>query len=457
MVDEVEVLGPHRIRFSFHDHVPKRERLGLPGGTPVFSKAWFEETGTRLDESADQLFMSTGVYVLDEFDTNRRVIYKRNPDYWGGADHPLQIGRNNFDRIRVEYFADGGTAFEGFTAGGLYTFRVENSSLHWATSYDFPGGVQNGHVIKAELPDGSVGTAQSFVFNLDREKWQDPRVRDAVGMMFNFEWSNETLFYGIYSRVDSFWPGTDLAATGVPSEGEVALLQPLVDDGLLPASILTNEARVPPPVLDGKRNRPGRRTFRAASALLDEAGWEIGDDGKRRNAAGGEVLTLDILSFSPLFDRIINPYVENLARLGIAAKLDRVDNAQYVERRRSGDFDLVGHGIAMGGFEPGIGLEQWFHSKTADDSSRNLMRLRDPAVDQLLPKVVEAKTLDELYTTVHALDRVLRHIGFTVPQWYKPVHTVAYYDIFGRPETLAPPWIPACWITGGTMPTNTTH
>ncbi|WP_300519889.1 extracellular solute-binding protein [Aliiroseovarius sp.] len=432
VVENVEVLGPYQIRFTFNDNVPKRERLSFPGGTPVFSKAWFEETGARLDESSDQLFMSTGAYVLDEYEINRRVVYKRNPDYWG-ADHPMQIGRNNFDRIRIEYFADGTAAFEGFTAG-VYTMRIENSSLLWATSYDFPG-VQKGNVIKAEFPDGSVGTAQSFVFNLDRPNWQDPRVREAVGMMFNFEWSNETLFYGLYTRVDSFWPGTDLAATGVPTQEEIALLQPLVDEGLMPASVLTDEAQVPP-VLDGDRNRPDRRSFRAASALLDEAGWEIGDDGKRRNAAG-EVLTLDILSVSPLFDRIINPYVENLTRLGIEAKLDRVDNAQYVERRRSGDFDLVNHGFSMG-FEPGIGLEQWFASKTADDSSRNLMRLRNPAVDRLLPKVVEATTLDELRTSVHALDRVLRYIGFTVPQWYKDVHTVAYYDMFGRPEALPP-------------------
>jgi microcin C transport system substrate-binding protein len=432
VVDEVEVLGPHRIRFTFTDKLPKRERLAFPGGTPVFSKAWFEQTGTRLDDSSDKLFMSTGAYVLDEYEINRRVVYKRNPDYWGN-EHPMQIGRNNFDRIRIEYFADATAAFEGFSAG-VYTFRTENSSLHWATSYDFPA-VERGHIVKAELPDGSVGTAQTFVFNLDRERWQDSRVRDAVGLMFNFEWSNETLFYGLYTRVDSFWPGTELAATGAPTESEVALLRPLVDEGMLPASILTEEARMPP-VLDAKRNRPDRRAFRAASALLDEAGWEVGDDGKRRNAAG-EVLTLDILSVSPLFDRIINPYVENLTGLGVEAKLDRVDNAQYVERRRSGDFDLVGHGFSMG-FEPGVGLEQWFHSKTADDSSRNLMRLRSPAVDRLLPKVIEATTLDELYTSVHALDRVLRHIGFAVPQWYKDVHTVAYYDMFGHPAEIPP-------------------
>jgi len=428
----VEILGPHQIKFSFTPEAPIRERVGLAGGTPVFSKAWFEETGSRLDESSDQLFMSTGPYVLDNFDINRRVVYGRNPTYWG-ADHPINVGRNNFDTIRVEYFADSTAAFEGFKAGA-YTFREESSSLIWATGYDFPS-IDAGHVIKTELADGAIGTAQSFVFNLDRTDWQDKRVRDAIGMMFNFEWSNETLFYGLYTRVNSFWPGSHLAATGTPSAQELAILQPLVDEGLLPATILTDKAALAP-VMDGKENRPGRRIYRAASKLLDDAGWEIGDDGIRRNAQG-EVLELVILSFSPQFDRILNPYIENLTRLGVRAKLDRVDNAQYIERRRSGDFDLVGHGISMG-YEPGIGLEQWFASKTADNSSRNLMRLRNEAVDRIIPSVVASQNLDELTTSVHALDRVLRSLGFTVPQWYKDVYTVAYYDMYAHPAELPP-------------------
>lgn len=431
MIESVELIDDHTIKFTFTDEAPVRDRMGFAGGTPVFSKAWFEETGTRLDESADAPFMSTGPYVLESRDINRQIVYSRNENYWG-ADHPMNIGRHNFDRIRVEYFADAQAAFEAFKAGA-FTYRVENSSLIWATGYDFPA-LNDGHVIKEELPDGTVGTAQSFVFNLDRENWQDRRVRAAISMVFNFEWSNEALFYGLYDRVYSFWPGTELAASGTPSEGELAILEPLVDEGLLDASILTDEA-VMPPVNEAASNRPARAVFRAAGKLLEEAGWVPGADGIRRR--DGEVLSLEILGFDPAFDRILNPYVENLRQLGVDAKVERVDSAQYVENRRAGDFDLVSHSFQMS-FEPGIGLEQWFASKTADDSSRNLMRLRNEAVDRIIPTIVAARTLDELETGTHALDRTLRALQFIVPQWFKPVHTVAYWDFYGRPETIPP-------------------
>jgi len=431
LLEDVEVIDDHTIKFTFTDEAPVRERITFAGGTPVFSKAWFEETGTRLDEASDAPFMSTGPYVLDRAETNARVVYRYNPDYWG-ADHPFNIGQNNFETVRVEYFGDPTAAFEGFKAGA-YTFRAENSSKNWATSYDFPG-VDKGWVIKAELPDGKVGTAQSFVFNLGDETWADPRVREALGQMFNFEWSNQSLFYGLYERVDSFWPGSDLAATGTPSEGEIALLQPLVDDGLLPASILTDPV-IAPPGNDADQNRPARGAYRAAGRLLDEAGWEVGSDGLRTK--DGEVLEAVFLTYDPLFDRIINPIVENMAILGVKAVLERVDVSQYIERRRSGDFDVVSHSISMG-FEPGIGLEQWFHSKTADDSSRNLMRLKSEAVDRLIPAAVDADTLQDLSTAVHALDRVLLSVRFTIPQWFKNKYTVAYYDMYEHPEEIPP-------------------
>lgn len=427
----VEVIDPYTVKFTFTDEAPARDRIAFAGGTTVFSKAWFEETGTRIDESSETPFMSTGAYVLDSFDTNARIVYRYNPDYWG-ADHPFSIGMNNFETIRVEYFGDPTAAFEGFKAGA-YTFRNENSSKNWATSYDFPG-VENGWVVKEELPSGDVGTAQSFVFNLDDETWADPAVREALGMMFNFEWSNQSLFYGLYARVESFWPGSDLAATGTPTQGEVALLQPLVDEGLLPESILTDPV-VAAPVNDADQNRPARGAYRTAGRLLDEAGWEVGSDGLRTK--DGEVLEVVFLTYDPLFDRIINPIVENMAVLGVKAMLERVDVSQYIERRRSGDFDIVGHSLSMTN-EPGSGLEQWFHSKTADDSSRNLMRLRNDAVDRLIPAAVEATTLEDLATAVHALDRVLLSLRFTIPQWFKNKHTVAYYNMYEHPEEIPP-------------------
>jgi microcin C transport system substrate-binding protein len=190
-----------------------------------------------------------------------------------------------------------------------------------------------------------------------------------------------------------------------------------------------------PPVHDAEKNRPSRKAYRQANKLLADAGWQIGDSGFLEQ--DGRPLSAVFLTYSPTFDRVINPIVENLKQLGVDAKLERVDIPQYIERTRSGDFDLVTHSFSMG-FEPGTSLEQWFHSKTADDSSRNLMRLRDPAVDALLPEIAKAQTLEDLRTTTHALDRVLRYIGFTIPQWYKDKHTVAYYDIFEHPENMPP-------------------
>jgi microcin C transport system substrate-binding protein len=430
-VQEVEVLDPHRVKFTFTADAPRRDVLTFAGGTTVFSKAWFEETGARIDESTLQPFMGTGPYVVERFDVGRQIVYGRNPNFWG-ADHPINVGQNNFDRMRVEYFADTSAALQAFTAG-VYTFRNENSSRDWATGYDFPA-VQNGHVKVEELPDGTIGSGQAFVFNLRKSAWQDPDVREAVRMMFNFEWSNETLFFGSYARVNSFWENSDLEATGVPAEGELALLRPLVDEGLLPESILIEEA-VLAPENAATENLPARAVRREAGRLLDEAGWELGQDGFRTK--DGQRLTMTILQSSPSFDRIVNPYVENLRQIGIDARLDRVDIAQYVDRRRTGDYDLVNHTFSMG-FEPGIGLRQWFASETAEDSSRNLMGLQNPAVDRLVSQVIDAQTFEEMTTAVHALDRVLRSIGFWVPQWYKDTHWVAYYDMYRYPETLPP-------------------
>ncbi len=427
----VEVLGPYKIKFSFTEDAPRRDVVNWVGGTSAFSKAWWEETGTRLDESSDAPFLATGPYLLDSVDIGRQIVYRKDPNWWG-VDQPANIGRNNFETIRVEYFADSSAAFEGFKSGA-YTFRVENSSKQWATGYEFPA-VEKGWVKVTELPDGSIGSAQAFVYNLDRPQWQDPRVREAVGLMFNFEWSNESLFYGLYARVNSFWQNSDLEAKGTPSEGELAILQPLVDEGLLPASMLTSEVAMAPPSATSQRPLD-RGNLRRATALLDDAGWAAGADGIRRK--DGQTLDAVFLQYSPQFDRIVNPMIENLKRLGVNAVLDRVDTSQYIERRRSGDFDVVNHTLTQG-FEPGQQLRQWFGSEAADDSSRNIMRLRSPAVDRMIDAVVAAEGLDNIQTASKALDRVLRAEGFWIPQWFKDVHTVAYYDQYRHPDALPP-------------------
>ena len=430
--ESVEVIDDYTIRFAFTEEASKRDRMGIAGLWNPFSQAWFEETGARLDDSTTTPFMGTGPYVVGEVDIGRSVVYERNPNWWG-ADLPINQGRFNFDEVRYEYFADASAALEGFKAGE-YTFRQENTSRLWATAYDFPA-VRDGYVILEEIADGNPSAAQGFVFNLRREPWQDPNVREAVRMMFNFEWSNESLFYGLYKRPYSFWGNTDLAADGMPSDEERALLEPLVEEGLIDASIFEAEAYVPP-VNDGGQNTPSRRMLRQALSLLQEAGWTPGDDGLVRNEAG-ETLELVIIQRSPEFDRIVNPFVQNLRQIGIDAKLERVDNAQYVERRRSGDWDLTNQNPGQG-FEPGVGLKQWFDSSTAGDSSRNLMALADPGIDRLIQSVIDASTLDELKPRVRALDRVLRANGFWLPQWESGQTWVAYWDQFEHPEELPP-------------------
>lgn len=426
-VEKVEVLDAHRVKYTFKPDSPLRDRIQMAGGMLVVSKKWFTDTGAKLDESRLEPGVGSGPYMLDRYDINQRVVYKRNPDYWG-RNLPINVGRNNFDSIRVEYFGDPTAAFEGFKSGA-FTFRDENSSKIWATGYDFQA-INNGWVVKVELPNGNIANNQSFVMNLRREKFQDPRVREAIGLMFNFEWSNATLFYGLYARVHSFWENSELAATGLPSPEELALLEPLAD--MLPPGVLDQEPVMAP--VSGE-NQLDRKNLRAASALLDEAGWVTGDDGMRRNAEG-EVLKIEFLSDDQGFDRVINPYVENLRKLGIDASLSRVDDAQYTRRERSFDFDIITDSLPTG-YEPGSGLRQYFGSEGVNDVF-NTMGLSDPAVDALITHVLNADTKAELMPAVKALDRVLRALKFRVPQWYKNKHTVAYYDMYEHPQTLPP-------------------
>ncbi|WP_435530969.1 extracellular solute-binding protein [Pseudotabrizicola algicola] len=431
-VESVEVLDPHRIKFSFKEGFPFRDLPADMGGLPVISKAHYEANNLDLEESSMTPMLGSGPYMPGRVDVGKSVTWVRNPDYWG-KDLPMNKGRANFDSIRIEYYADYDAAFEGFKAGN-YTFRNEASSIKWATGFDFPE-VANGHIIKTELPNGAKASGQAFLFNMRREKFQDPRVREAIGLMFNFEWSNATLFYDLYARVHSVWENSWLEATGTPGPGELALLQPLVDEGLLPASILTDEAVMAPASGDRQLDR---NNLRRASALLDEAGWTVGSDGMRRNAAG-QVLSVEMLNDSPTFDRVMNPYVENLKALGIDARMTRVDNAQMESRTRppSYDFDMI-TGNARSGYISGSELKQFYGSETADVSAFNVMGLKSPAVDRLIETVMASASLDDLTVATQALDRVLRAERFWVPQWYKNTHTIAYYNMYEHPETLPP-------------------
>ena len=426
-VEKAEILDERRIRFTFRTGETTRDLPQMVGGLPIFSKADFEANGHDLEKSSLTPFLGSGPYALESMETGRRLVYARTADYWG-AELPINRGRNNFDRIRVEYYADYNAAFEGFKAGS-YTFRNEASSKSWATGYDFPA-IAKGWVKKEELPDGSIATGQSFVFNLRRPQFRDIRVREAIGLMFNFEWSNETLFYGLYARIRSFWENSDLAASGPPSEAERALLEPLAQH--FPEGILTEPAVIPP---ESGNRQLDRGNLRKASRLLSAAGWEPGDDGVRRK--DGEPLRVEFLNDSPSFDRVINPYVRNLRALGIDAKLVRVDNAQFTNRERSYEFDIITAQFPMN-YVPGNGLKQYFGSETADDSVFNKMGLRNEGIDKLIRHVVDAQSQEDLTVAVHALDRALRSLRFWVPQWFKDVHTVAWFDMYRHPQPLPP-------------------
>lgn len=431
-VESVEVLSPHRIKYVFKPGVAYRDLPAEMGALPVFSKAHYEANNLDMEESSLIPMLGSGPYVLDDFEPSKTVTYRRNPEYWG-KDVPINRGRSNFDRIRIEYYGDYDAAFEAFK-GGSYVFRNEASSVNWNQKYNFPA-IESGAVKKVQLPSGNKASGQAFILNLRRDTFFDPRVREAIGLMFNFEWANETLFGGLYARINSVWENSPMEATGTPSPAEIAILEPLVREGLLDADILTESAIMAP--TSGARQLD-RANLRKASALLDAAGWSVGDDGLRRNAEG-KLLSVEFLNDSPTFDRVITPFVQNLKRLGVDAKMSRIDNAQMEARSRPPhyDFDIV-VGNARSNYISGSELKQYYGSETADVSSFNLYGLKDEAVDRLIDVVINAKTRPALIDATKALDRVLRKKRFWVPQWYKDSHTIAYYDLFEHPEELPP-------------------
>jgi len=425
-----EVLDDARIRFDFNPEAPLRGRIESAGGLPVFSRASNEASGLAFDASRLVPLTGSAAYVLDTIEPNQQVVYRRNPGWWG-ADLPINVGRYNYETIRIEYYGDGNAAFEGLAAGN-YTFRQENSSLQWATAYEFEK-VENGTIVRELVPNGNISPGQSFVINLRRPQFQDARVREAIGLMFNFNWTNATLFYGLYSPIYSFWENVDyLEASGLPEGAELALLEPLRDQ-LVP-EVFTDEPFALP--ASNPDRAFDRRNARRALALMEEAGWVPGDDGLLRNAEG-QLLELEFLNANPLFDRIINPYVENLRNIGVDARLTRVDSAQMTERERSFDFDMITDQYPMNE-EPGSGLRQYFHSVQGDGSLFNPAGVSNPAIDVLVEAAVAAETQEDLNVAVRALDRVLRWERFRVPQWTNSSYWFAYYDMYRHPEELPP-------------------
>ena len=427
-IDTVEILGKHKIKFTFKKGIPTRDLPASAGSLPIFSKNYYEKSGADFEASTLTPGIGSGPYILDNLDVGQTINYKRNPEYWG-ANLPINIGRNNFDKIRVEYFADYNSAFEGFK-GGSYTFRTEYMSKLWATGYDFPA-IDKKWVTKKLLPSGDMAPGQSFIINLRKDKFKNIKVRKAIGLMFNFEWSNKTLFYDLYARINSFWENSDMAATGKPSQDELIVLNSLKTT--LPPGIIDSDVAE---VSVSSTKQLDRKNLRMASKLLDDAGWEVGDDGLRKNK-NGATLDIEILNDSQAFTRIIEPFIENLKSLGVNAVHTKIDNAQMTERERSFDFDIVTGNFPMS-FTPGSGLKQYFGTETADVSIFNKAGIKSEVIDELIEVVMAAETRDELKVAVKTLDRVLRSYYFWIPQWFKDVHTVAYYDYYEHPENLPP-------------------
>jgi microcin C transport system substrate-binding protein len=369
--------------------------------------------------------LGSGPYLIaSDYKPGSQITYKRRADYWA-KDLPVNVGTNNFDEIRYEYYRDRTPALEGFKAG-TYDFREEFTARDWSTNYVFPA-VKEGRVKLTTLPDANPSGAQGFFFNTRRAKFADPRVRKALDYAFDYEFANKNLFYGLYTRTNSYFENSDMKAVGKPSPEELALLEPF--RAKLPPAVF--EEPYMSPVSDGSGT--DRKLLREAARLLDEAGCKIKD--KVRVCPSGEKLEFEFLMYEASFERIIAPYVKNLQAIGVNATMRRVDSAQYQRRVKTFDFDVVTQRFVMR-LTPGMEMRNYWASENAGiEGSVNLAGIKDPVIDALLDKVVEAKSRAELVTATRAIDRVLRAGHYWVPQWYKAAHNIGYWDKFGFPAT----------------------
>ena len=431
-VPEAEVIDDHTIKFTFADGYSRRSLIETVGFTSVWSRAWYEETGARLNESRFDVSPGSGPYVIEEVERNRRVVYARNPDYWGW-DLPINKGRHNFDRIRLEYFTDPTAAFEAFKAGEV-TLRTESEPQNWVTGYDFPA-LNRGDVIREELPDGNPPAMTGIVFNLGSEILQDIRVRDAISYAFNFEWTNQSLLNALYAQQRSFAHGTPEEAEGPLTEAELAFLADLGD--VVPEDFLTAAPRVPHE--SDPDDLLSRRMMGKALRTLREAGWTIDDTGVLRNADGAP-LTITFLQNStadPTDKALVTNFVNNLDTLGFDIRLDTVDNAQFGQRREQRDYDLILRGYPAV-TTTGAGLMQRFGSEDAAYSLFNPAGLASPLVDAIIEKSLDTETQEEEDLAVSLIDRALRYEFFVIPTGFVPDHWVAYWNMYERPETQPP-------------------
>jgi microcin C transport system substrate-binding protein len=429
-VVKAEKTGEREITFTF-DQPGNRELPLIVGQLNVLPKHWWEgndSSGRKRDVAATSLEppLGCGAYRIKDFVAGRSITFERVKDYWGNNVN-VNVGQNNFDELRYEYFRDGTVAIEAFKAD-VVDWRTENSAKNWATAYDFPA-VMDKRVVLEEFPIRNVGVMQCFALNTRRAKFQDPRVRRAFNYAFDFEEMNKQIFFGQYRRIASYFEGTELAATGMAEGQELAILETVRDK--VPPEVFTTPYTNP---VAGSPDKV-RANLRDGTRLLREAGYEVRNT-KLVDAKSGEPFSVELLVEDPSFERIVLFYKPSLERLGVTVSVRNIDPTQYENRLRSWDFDIV---VASWGQSLSPGNEQrgYWSSQAADTpGSRNLVGIKNPAVDALIERVIFAKNREELVAATKALDRVLLWNHYVVPQWTYGKVRSARWDRFGRPDPL---------------------
>lgn len=441
-VADVKVNGPHEVTFMF-DQTGNRELPHIVGQLLIMPKHWWEGTdakGVKRDITKGTLEIPLGssAYKIGRVVAGRTIEYQRVDDYWA-KDLPVNVGHNNFDRIRYEYFRDSTVQMEAFKSDD-YDYRIESTARVWATGYDFPA-VENGGVVKEEFDERGRGLMVGFIPNLRREKFQDVRVRKALNYAFDFEEMNKTLFFDQYNRIDSYFYGDELASAGLPEGLELEILESVRDK--VPAEVFTT-AYANPAAGD---TRAYRTNLREAVDLFRAAGYKL-KDGKMVDSETGEPFTIEYLLNSNRFEKVALRLKANFERIGVELKVRIVDSSQWVNRVRSRDFDFIYSGWAQS-LSPGNEQLEYFGSAAADqESARNWAGVKDAAVDALIQRIIFAKDRDELIAATKAMDRVLLANQYIIPGWTLLKTRTARWDRFSHPELLPAynePAFPSIW------------
>lgn len=418
-VTKAQVLDSQRIRFTLAD--PSNRELPLIiGQLPVLPKHYFATHDfTRALTEAP---VGSGPYRIASFSQGKRVVFERRNDYWA-KDLAVSKGHFNFDKISYEYYLDETVALEAFK-GGAYDFRSERSAKNWATAYDSPA-LKRGDFVQEEAQHQMPVGMQGFIFNLRKPLLQDIALRKAMALALDFEWSNQNLFYGQYTRTRSYFQNSDMAATGLPSGEEMKLLSQWKDQ--LPEQVFTRAYQPPSTASAGGI----RANLREAQSILSKAGYSVRDN--QLYSAQGQPVNIEMLLESPLFERIVLPYKKNLAALGIKLEIRRVDQNQYVERLRTFEYDMIIRGFGQS-TSPGNEQRDYWSSAAADNpDSRNLIGIKNPVVDQLVELIINAPSREQLVIRCRALDRVLQWGHYVVPNWHISKYRLAYDKKLAHP------------------------